>query len=339
MKENDLTKKILKKAKKNKMSKSKILKDMLKDILNIQKKCIDKTEIVGKKLKEYQEKAVKFMLQNRGMIAAFQVGTGKTLTAVTVSGCILSMADYFDVDISVIIITPTSLVDNFKNEMKIYGDFDKDKFRFYTFSKFRGDYKKGLIDCSKTLLIVDKAHNLRTDYRNNFSGKGPSVEKKNTQAEFGIKCASKSWKILLLTATPIYNRTYDLVNLVSMVNGFNKPINEDLKDVNKDGLIKLIGGKILFQENDSIFFPERRDKILAIVMNEEYLSNYEDVEKAVSKTVGGKKKKTKKDSEEKKNSFMVLMRNAGNDLKPNIKYKYAVGLIEESVKKRKKVLF
>ena len=65
-----------------------------------------------------------------------------------------------------------------------------------------------------SVIIVDEAHNLRTDVHRKVKGKNTG-----TRTSAIIECAKNAWKVLLLTATPVYNSPYDMVNLVSMIKG------------------------------------------------------------------------------------------------------------------------
>jgi len=148
-----------------------VAKKVLSHIKNLNNGCINQAEDRGMKLKPYQKLGVEHMLVNRGMVAAYSVGTGKTMLAVSVANCILNLGSFLGKDTRVIVITPTSLQENFKKEMKKYGSDPEDqRYSFYTTAKFGTDYKNSKIDCSKTLFIVDEAHMFRTDYRKIFSG-------------------------------------------------------------------------------------------------------------------------------------------------------------------------
>ena len=67
-------------------------------------------------LKKHQLNVANFLIKERGVIVVHSVGTGKTLTAIATAQCLLIKKQ---VD-KVIVITPTSLQDNFKKQMKMY---------------------------------------------------------------------------------------------------------------------------------------------------------------------------------------------------------------------------
>lgn len=302
--------------------------DVAEYLDGISNECIDKAEKSNMKLKPYQELAVKHMLQNRGMIAAFDVGTGKTLTAVTVANCILNMATFFGKEVKVIVITPTSLQKNFKKEMTAYGSNPNDKrYSFYTTAKFGIDYKKGLVDCSKTLFIVDEAHVFRTDYRMQFAERN-LPPKEDTRAEFAIICASKAWKVLLLTATPIYNKTHDIVNLLAMVRGEITPQKKDpySEILSFETFSENYSGMILFQNSNTTEYPSRKDILLKIIMTPKYLQKYLELEKKIQHGM--------KNAEGivQKNAFMVKLRTASNKLDICLKCAPAMRIIEKGEK-------
>ena len=209
-------------------------------------------------LKDYQKRAIVHMLTHKGMIAAFDTGTGKTLTAVTTAACILHVSAFLGVPVKVIVITPKSLKENFKKEMEKYGTPSYDKrYEFYTYDEFRNRYNAKKIQCSRSFLIIDEAHNLRTDYRDIFkpvhmakkplfATGGKKTKTTNSRSEVSIKCASDAWKVLLLTATPIYNDTSDIVNLVSMVKGLYPPLRYDPTSLDVRSFGKFFKDTILF---------------------------------------------------------------------------------------------
>lgn len=305
-----------------------VIKYILSSSRNIIQKSIQQAKDHNMKLKDYQELAVKFMAVNRGMIAAFDVGTGKTLTAVAVSDCILNLAKLFGRDIKVIVITPTSLQKNFKKEMIAYGNNPNDKrYRFYTVAKFGIDYKKGIIDCSSTLFIIDEAHTFRKDYRNIFS-EGPQFGQKidNTRSEFALMCSKKAWKVLLLTATPLYNKSYDIINLVSMIKGINPPYDIKPLILQEQKFLEQYSDTVLFQKANKEDYPLRKNILVQIFMTDVYKNLYDQLERKI------KNKNIKKDGSEIKNAFFIAMRKASNKLVICLKCEPAMKIIRRNQK-------
>lgn len=92
-----------------------------------------------------------------GGIAVHSLGSGKTMTAITTSQMYL---EKYPND-KVIVITPASLITNFQKEMDKWGVKNKEKYNFFTYDGF----KNNPINCTDSLLIVDEAHNLRTEVK------------------------------------------------------------------------------------------------------------------------------------------------------------------------------
>jgi len=96
--------------------------------------CIERSRL---KLREHQAFLVNYLKTHRGVIAAFDVGTGKTLTAVAASQCYLDATPKG----KVIVVTPVSLQENFRKEMKAYGaDPDDPRYELYTIGMFAKKY-------------------------------------------------------------------------------------------------------------------------------------------------------------------------------------------------------
>lgn len=225
--------------------------------------CISKSKLP---LKDYQKRVVKHMLTNRGLIPIFGTGLGKSLTAVTSIQCVLAQ----DPKIKIVIITPTSLVENMKKEFRAYGaDPDDKRITFTTITKFSNDYEAGKIKGNNTFLIVDEAQNLK-------GHKGKS-------AKSVIDCAKKAKKVLLLTATPVMNRPNEIINLIAMIDGedpvtpmhFDRHIMTDDDEFDKFFRCKISyvkGGR-----NED--YPESEEHSVEFEMDKKYYAAYRDVEK------------------------------------------------------------
>ena len=120
--------------------------------------CITRSKIP---LHDYQKKVCQMLNKQRGVIAVHSVGTGKTLTAVTASQCFLQKHPLA----KVIVVTPVSLIDNFKKEMIAYGISNKDpQYVFYSHAKFILEYQNGKIkpqDLRGNMIIIDEIHNFK----------------------------------------------------------------------------------------------------------------------------------------------------------------------------------
>jgi superfamily II DNA or RNA helicase len=187
----------------------------------------------------HQIQVVKWLKNNRGIVAVHPTGSGKTLTAVTASQCFLDTYP----NRQVIVIAPKSLITNFQKELKQYSGSGQllyeSQYVFFSFEKFaRLDYTQRRKVCWGNMMIIDEAHQLRTVARASISGtdiatvdgttgeetKEELKEKENRSLKI-INGTMIAEKVLLLTATPVVNESYDLANLVAMVRG-EEPLTE-----------------------------------------------------------------------------------------------------------------
>lgn len=221
-------------------------------------------------LKKHQLSVSNQMVNTRGVIAVHTVGTGKTLTAIAVSQCLLNKG----IIENVIVITPTSLQKNFITQSKQYGLSMKQISTYYTFYTIQGitnAIESGKVtNPSCSLIIIDEAHNLRTIGGTRFD----SIN----------KYAKKASKILLLTATPLINYASDIINLVSLVTG-NKPLTQENfniiiknKTKFKEYIKNIFNFYIKDSENDDPNFPSKKILEIFIPMEDSYLNTYEKIE-------------------------------------------------------------
>lgn len=326
--------------------------------------CITDSKLV---LKEYQSASVEYLLdsKHKGVVVAFGVGAGKTVVGVTAASCVLKEHN----DWKCIIITPTSLQENFKTSMELYGLSKKDpRFLFFTPATFSNIYdfpalleqktlKKGrtdkqheadlvsmeqhealmeLLRSGKVMLIIDEAHYYKKNL-NPLIHFGGEIE--GARAEVMIECAKLAGKILLLTATPLYNELVDVVNLVAMARGedplteaqFNNLIGyhkdmheydipkflEQLK--NNQRAINYFSCIFDFKERDpnDPQFPKTRYHNVELTMPDSFYLQYRIEEQKEGK----KKKRVNKDGdEEASNAFYNKIRKASVQFSPNINY-------------------
>lgn len=270
--------------------------------------CITKS---FKPLKPHQVNVIDALRTRRGIVAIHDVGTGKTLTAVTAANCFLSS----NPKNRVIVITPASVVDNFKNEMKAYGTNPEDpRYSFFTFQDFLLKHSSSQDVCSNTMLIIDEAHNLR-----NPQGK---------QSTAVLKCAQLATKVLLLTATPVINTPFDILVLMAMIDPKYIPVlaegetkfNNAVMNASVDQIKEMFNCNVSFyipsvseKQQD---YPRVNIKTHYFQMSPEYYEQYIDVEnnslaqlKAQNINAFGKYATT-----EKLDAFYNGVRRASNDL-------------------------
>ena len=229
-------------------------------------------------LNSHQKKVVEFIMKNRGLLVVHSTGSGKTLSAVTAAKCVLDM----NKKIQVFVIAPKSLLENFKKEMKdtyVLPKEDYKRFNIMTKEHFVRNVK--VSDCQDKFLIIDEAHNIKTEIK----GKSGKTAKKI------IECAKKAWKVLLLSATPVVNDPYDIVNLMSMLYGtdpiskseFNKFLySKDGNIVNEELFKRYFDCKIsFFSPSVSNEYPSADVKNVQLYMDRDYYNDYSDIEESI----------------------------------------------------------
>jgi superfamily II DNA or RNA helicase len=224
-------------------------------------------------IKKHQMSVANHLVENRGAIVVHSVGTGKTLCAIATAQCMLLN----QIVNKIIVVTPTSLQENFKNQMKMYGITDEDdnnleKYHFYTIQKLVNDIEsKKVITSDNSLVIIDEAHNLRT-----LDG---------GRVEPILKYVKKASRVLLLTATPLINYSYDVINLVALIRG-TKPITIDYftklttnKTMKKE-LEAYLSDIFSFYIKDKpdLNFPRKKIIEVFLPMDQTYAKLYQDVE-------------------------------------------------------------
>lgn len=243
------------------------------------------------KLQQHQINYIKqFVFSNlRGAIAFHGVGSGKTLTAVVSSYYYLKMYP----NNKVLVISPSALVYNFINEMVKYGlDIGDNRYTFVTYEK----YARRPFEAKNTLVIIDEAHNLRTqivtsvvkDLETNEIKEAIPI--RNIKGARIMKYASETaHKIMLLTGTAFINGLYDIENLLSMVDN-RSPIEpatfggmltseENINDYfnYRISYIKLSEEHKAKEDRD---FPEMREKYIPLEMTEEEEAKYEEIKRS-----------------------------------------------------------
>ena len=191
-------------------------------------------------LKDYQKEVARHMQNHDELLVVHQTGAGKTLSAVTSSQCYLDK----NPNGKVLIVSPVSVVGNFRKEMEKYGVVNDDRYvtvsydiftRYYCprkrisrFDNYSGKTIDGVFKdpfkrtpltkenieeserrfpTKNFMLIIDESHNVR-----------------NYDTVRAIKLLYKAHeadKRLLLTATPYVNRLSDLGAITNVLMGDN----------------------------------------------------------------------------------------------------------------------
>lgn len=106
-------------------------------------------------LYDFQKKAVAHLVRPNvhGLILAYSTGNGKTRTAV--AAALMS-------GLRVLVVTPKSLVNNFKDTLKRDFNHDGDGWSFLTYEEFAKAWRNDQELARNAFLIMDEAHKLRT---------------------------------------------------------------------------------------------------------------------------------------------------------------------------------
>lgn len=229
-------------------------------------------------LKDHQIRVAKAIRKQRGLVVVHSVGSGKTLTAVTASQVFLR--DHPSA--KVFVLTPLTLIDNFKKAMTGYGlKNNDDRYIIISHETFLSRYKKAIqtktpvtrdgftitTDPFKgNMVIIDEAHRFRTQP---LIVKNKGGQAYNTDARWMIRASRGAERVLCLTATPFVNAENDLWNLVSMVKG------KDFQNSNKSQW----GGLFSFYERDhkDPNFPRVNMYDQKIKMSKTFYKVYEDI--------------------------------------------------------------
>jgi len=218
------------------------------------------------KLQKHQKRFIESYLYSnlRSAIIFHGVGTGKTFTAVATTKAYLQIYP----ENKVILICPPALLFNFIDSMIKYGLNPQDK-RFSYFSYTTFTTKK--IDTKNSLLIIDEAHNLRTQIEY-LEHEGKTIPTTGKRPFLTIEKAKDCHKSILLTATPFINTPYDIENLLAIGEGrmpYNKDIFGNLISDNKGryDYFKYRISKFMNPSGDKNF-PEKKEKYISFVVDE-----------------------------------------------------------------------
>lgn len=222
---------------------------ILNKINDCEMECLNFPGEYGKDLLGHQSDAVKHLMVNHGIIAAFATGTGKTITAVSTAACLHYVCKFLSKPINIVAVTPASLTSNMEREFKTFPYFARNPGSFTVIGsemfrrivlakKYKAMYLKVYLDTAQvhqavssyannslvlddsTFLIVDEAHEFKTDWDFTFHDKtfgGADDDDESRARVFMEDVAPKVWKMMLMTATPALNRWYDIMNLLSAV--------------------------------------------------------------------------------------------------------------------------
>ncbi|QKF94759.1 SNF2 helicase [Fadolivirus algeromassiliense] len=213
-------------------------------------------------LKQHQLLPINFMKNNKGLILFHSTGSGKTLTA---------LYSMYQFDKDIIVLGPKSSKKAFMDNIK-KANLDPNRVTFYSYKKIKNLMETQMEIFINKSVIVDEAHNLRSETTDNL---------------MVLSALSKSYKIILLTATPVINYLNDLAVLVNLVKGsdslpterrlFNNMYydEDDFKILNKDILINKLKNCISYYKHlDDENYPKSSTQEIEIEMNPDQLQEY-----------------------------------------------------------------
>ena len=168
--------------------------------------CISRSKIP---LKLHQKKVIKFISEenNNSLLVVHFTGLGKTLSALVASQCYI---DQFPNN-NIVVISPASLIDNFKKESIKYGSRLTNRYKFFSFDSVS---KADIKDYKNSMVIIDEVHGIR-----NMKSRYNAV----------FNCAKNSHKLLLLTATPFVNSLLDFKCIINLLYRDNKILEKNFK--------------------------------------------------------------------------------------------------------------
>ena len=224
-------------------------------------------------LLEHQKKfLIGFLVNNlRCSIVFHGVGTGKTLTAVSTSAMYLQLYPKN----KVIFISPPSVLYNFINGLVYFGIDPRDpRYTFLTYDK----WYRSKINAENSLLIVDEAHNFRTEiiqstYKNKNGVEQTEYVQNKKAASLLNRGGMLAHKVILLTATPFVNKIYDIENLLAIGEGKEPLKPETFGDICSDKKLRYDYFSYKISHYDKNIsdenFPERREMYVTIIVPED----------------------------------------------------------------------
>lgn len=214
-------------------------------------------------LKDYQRLPVEYMRNHFGLILYFSTGAGKTVT---------SLVAMYQFNKHIVIIGQKSSKKVFEDEIEKF-KMDRANFSMYTYSKVKKEMYDNMELLKDKCVIVDEAHNLRNETRDNM---------------FLAGIFSFAHKVMMLTATPVINYINDISPLINIVKqedvlpterhlfNFFYFDEDHMRILNADLLRNKLKNAISYYEkDDKENYPEWGTIEKKVVMNEDQVKEYE----------------------------------------------------------------
>jgi superfamily II DNA/RNA helicase len=308
--------------------KAKEAKDYI-SINNFTKSPLQCTEYKVVKLKDHQLKVCNYIKKNpdiKGLVLFHSVGSGKTITSITIIRCILQK----EPNKKVFVVTPTSLVENFNKELEKVKIKFNDNVQIISHTRFINKIDKdGPYFCKNSVIVIDEAHNFKTKINKND---GKRVKSLFTATEMASQ-------VFLLTATPIQNDPEEFANLYAMIDNKEfdiKNIYKIFKNYDENKIKNLLKDKIsYFKNNDTTEYPAVTYHEIEFYMTPQYYELYKGIED---------KNEEKLDTMYRNVNLQVFyngLRRAVNYIDENItspKIEWTIDFVKKSVKNNNKVL-
>jgi superfamily II DNA or RNA helicase len=229
------------------------------------------------------------------MLLFHSIGSGKTLTAITLMRCIA----HKNPGIMFFIVTPKSLQENFKKEMAKV-QVTVPNVHFYTHQKFTNLIQSETAEFTRnSCIIIDEAHNFNThmynvgdvkiEMKTKYDGGKYYTMKKKVKVTIptGVgprrlfRATNIAKYVFMLTATPVSNTADEFGNIHTILTNKEQVYSEVyLKYANKTVNISELKNKISYYNNiDVSDYPDRIDKKIILHMDPEYYRLYTSVEK------------------------------------------------------------
>ena len=296
------------------------------------------------KLKDHQKNVCNYLNKNpsiKGLILFHSVGSGKTITSITIIRCLLKEQPKK----KVFVITPTSLVDNFSKELLKSGVKFGPNVEIITHTKFTNKVDSiGPEFCKDAVLIIDEAHHFKSEITTGYNAVGK-------RSKLMMDATNIASQVFLLTATPIQNRTKEFTNLYAMISGEEHNVNKlykvfdsESRIYNKDEVKMLIKNKIsYFKNSDTSEYPSSTYHTIDFRMTPAYYNLYMDVENNEIEKINDRFKNKKRVGEADLKKFINGVRRAVNFVDESVstpKVEWIVDFVKKNVLKKnpKKVL-
>jgi SNF2 family DNA or RNA helicase len=312
---------------------------------DVNSNCIENMKI---NMKEHQKKVASFLrdTNRKGLLLMHSVGSGKTLTSIISAKCILSK----NPTMKVVVLTPSSVKKQFASEIDKLGlsKAMRSRFDVYSHQTWLSRFKSKQVNAKRTVLIVDEAHRFKKIFKESKSNHLPN---KGTYPYLLANAAKESFKIILLSATPIENNIKEMSNYLAMINGNTltkeyENLKHKFENTNKkeklnnsyDSLLKCTTSYFM-NKDFNVDFPKKEIINVDINMTPEYQDEYMQVESEIFKNAALETLFRRKDNMPDLKKFLSGIRRSVNGLiAPSPKITWVLKTIDDHIQQNKKLL-